>query len=476
MIAVITIVHCVVALVASAHATLNRPSPRSGVIWILVLCFVPALGVATYLTIGLDRVRARRALIKGRARDELRNTYPDLPALTSVRNIHRIETDDPLADVHAVAQRLSQRALLGDNDFKLLRNGEETFPAMLADIAAAKHTVNCFSYAFGDDEVGQRFVDAFAEAAARGVEVRLSYDAAGSVGTSNRFFAKVRARGIRVVPFFPLNPLARRAQLYLRNHRKLLIIDGQTAYFGGTNLTVHHLAESDRSDRCLDLHVRALGPIVQQLQEVFVEDWFYAAGEELLTFGHFPDLPDRGSSVGRVVTGGPDHEYEHIQLLFFQAISSARESVRIATPYFIPGTALLLALRSAALRGVDVRLYLPGKNDHPMIRRASYAWLPRILSAGVKVFEQPPPFVHTKALMVDGNWALLGSANMDPRSFQLNYEVVVEISRSQLLSDLDDWLNEAERRSERVTLEALTSRGWLSRLVDHGAALFSPLM
>ncbi len=476
MTAALVIAHCLVAAGVALHAILNRPSPRSAVIWVLVLWFIPVLGVSAYATIGLDRVRARRALLKGRTREELRGAYPEVPALASARRVHRVRTGDPLVDLHAVAGQLSQRELLAHNEFALLRNGEEIYPAMLADIAAAHTTINCFSYCFEGDEVGERFVDELARAVERGVEVRVCYDAAGSVGTPGRFFARARARGIRVAPFFPLNPLARRAQLYLRNHRKLLVVDGVVGYFGGANIGAIHLAASDRPDRSIDLHVRARGPIVQQLQEVFIEDWFYAAGEELLTAAHFADVEDAGDAVGRVLTGGPDHEYDHVRLLFFQALSSARQSIRIATPYFIPDPALKTALRAAALRGLDVRLYVPSRNDHPIIRRASLALMPSLLTAGMRAFEQPPPFVHTKALLIDDNWALLGSANMDPRSFHLNYEVVVEMSRTPLIADLRAWFDACEGACTELTADLLARRSFGARVVDHGAALFSPLM
>ena len=470
-------IHACIATTASLHAVFHRPNARSALLWIGFVWSVPVLSAMAYLSLGFDRIHSRRALLKGRTRDELRLLYPSLPELTSVRSEHRLAEGDPLSDLHVVAGRLSQRLLLKDNDFTLLRDGEQTFPAMLADIAAAQISVNLMSYIFDEDDTGAAFIEALVAAVKRGVSARLLYDAAGCVSTPNAFFNSARDRGLRVEPFFPLNPLSARAQLYLRNHRKILTVDGKIGYFGGINISARHLA-SDEShpERCHDLHVRARGPLVQQLQEVFAEDWYYAAGEELVSDKHFPAIDEHGDSVGRVITGGPDEEHEHILLLFFQAINSARRTLRIATPYFIPTAALKLALRGAALRGVDTQLFLPGVSDHPLIRRASYTYLPALAQAGVKIFESPPPFVHTKAVLVDGKLALLGSANVDPRSMRLNYELMVEMSHSSVLGELEAWFDEARARGAEITLGDLKRRPWRRRFGDRAANLFSPLM
>lgn len=468
------IAHLVLAAWTSGHALINRPTPRSALLWITYSWLVPFLAPALYVVFGIDRIH-RRALLKEETQDQLRRLFPSVGAR---RAAHRAFSGDhgPLNAIHRVARHLSQRALLSGNQFRLLRDGEEAYPAMLDDIASATSSVNLMTYIFDEDSLGAQFVEALAAAVGRGVPARVLYDAAGCVGTSNAFFNHARELGIAVEPFFPLNPLARRAQLNLRNHRKALVVDGRVGYFGGMNISAKHYARSDTVGRCHDLHVRAEGPVVQQLQEVFAEDWFYAVGEELLSPRHFPEIADRGQSVGRVITSGPDHEQGYLQLLLFSAIGAAQRTIRLVTPYFVPEEPLEFALRNAAMRGVDTQIFLPAETDHPTIKRAAYAVLPRLVKAGVKVFETPGPFVHAKAYLVDGEWALMGSPNFDPRSFALSYEVAVEMSETPLIENLEAWIDGVRERAITVTGEALANRPFRQRLGDHFWNLFGPLM
>ena len=468
--------HVVAALISSGHALINRPTPRSALLWITFLWLLPFITPVLYSIFGIDRIH-RRALLKDRTRAELRRLYPGVPAFGVLE--HRIpETGaDRLNDIHVVAAKLSRVSLLQANHFELLEDGEETFPAMIADIDAAEQGVNLMTYIFDEDPAGNDVLDALGRAAARGVPARLLFDAAGCVQTSKAFFAAARERGVMIEPFFPLNPLARRAQLNLRNHRKVLVVDGTVGYFGGINISSRHYIQDETiKGRCRDLHVRARGPVVRQLQEVFAEDWYFAVGEELLSPRHFPLIESAGSSYGRVITSGPDDEQHHLHLLLFAAIGAARHTIRLVSPYFIPDEALQFALRTAALRGVQTELYLPVETDHPMIRRAAYANLPPLARAGVRIFEMAAPFVHAKAYLIDDEWALMGSANIDPRSFSLNYEVMVEMSRSKLVVDLIQWIELMRETSTEITLQMLLDRPLRSRLVDHFANLFGPML
>lgn len=470
------VVHLVIAILASGHALLHRPTARSSLVWIGSLAMLPGLGVLLYLVFGIDRIR-RRALIKGYTRDELRKRYPHLPSLARAENDYAIADDAPLSQLHRIIGRLSGRPLLDDNGFRLLRNGEETYRAMLEAIDGAQVSINMMTYIFDEDPVGQRFIDALCEATGRGVKVRLLYDAAGCVKTSRAFFQAARDRGVRMEPFFPLNPLVRRAQINLRNHRKVLVVDGRTGFIGGVNISQNQLADdTDNPNRCQDLHLRVEGPVVQQLQEVFAEDWYYAVDEALLTENHFPALSKAGDAIARVVTSGPDQEYDYVHHILFAAFGLARRRIQIATPYFLPEEALHFALTSAVLRGVQAEVFVPSVTDHPVIRRATFAKLLPLVTAGVRVYDQPPPFVHAKAYLIDGEWALMGSANMDPRSLRLNYEVMAEMSKTAVLAELSAWFDEARARSTRITREALLQRPLRTRMVDNFWRLFTPLL
>ncbi len=460
---------------ASGHALINRPTPRSALLWITCLWVFPFLAFVAYLLLGIDRIN-RRALLKGRTREELRRLYPGVPALQRDYEEEKIGTDR-LHEVHLVAGRLSGRPLLRGNDFQLLQNGGETFSAMIADIEKATSSINLMTYILDEDRAGHELLRALSDAAGRGVPTRVLYDAAGCVRTPAAFIHSARERGVHMEPFFPLNPLSRRAQLNLRNHRKILTVDGQVGYFGGINISARHYHDDvDNPGRCIDLHVRGTGPVVHQLQTVFAEDWYFAVGEELLSARHFPGIDKVGRAYGRVITSGPDEEQQHFHLLLFTALGAARDSIQLVTPYFVPDPAFLFALRSAALRGVRTEVYLPCENDHPFIKRAAYANLRPLVEAGVEVFEMAAPFVHAKAYVIDEEWALMGSANLDSRSFWLNYEVMVEMSNSKLLGDLGRWIADMRTNSEQITAQILRKRTLRQRLVDHFCNLFGPVL
>ncbi|MCA9562295.1 MAG: cardiolipin synthase [Myxococcales bacterium] len=461
---------------ASGHALLERPTSRSALLWITYIWLVPFIGALAYSILGVDRI-SRRALLKGRTRDELRRLYPDIPALTSRELAVALDPDDPHFALYRTGGNLSLRPLLRGNRIELLRNGDETFPAMLQAIESAELSVNLMTYILDEDEVGHAFIEALAKSAARGVPTRLLYDAAGCVSTSAAFFRSAIERGVKVAPFFPLNPLAKRAQINLRNHRKSLIVDGRVGFFGSINLSERHLIENrPPTGRSIDLHARAEGPIVQQLQSVFVEDWFFAAGEELLSVRHFPQQQDVGSGFARVITSGPDEEFEHIHMMMVAAIGLADQTVQLVTPYFVPTEPLKFAIISACLRGVTVELLVPRENDHPFIRRASLAHMKPLVEAGMVVWERKPPFVHAKAVLIDNSWALLGSANLDPRSFQLSYELMVETSDPDAVTDLRRWLQTAREESQQLAPDWFEERTLRSRLLDKACALVSPLL
>ncbi|MBN1946416.1 MAG: cardiolipin synthase [Bradymonadales bacterium] len=472
----VAIVYFLLALVASGHALINRPTPRSALVWLGTIWFFPLVGMFLYFVFGMDRIR-RRALIKGLTKVELHRLFPQIPAFQAVLREYACPESEVMADVHKVAGRLTRRPLLQNNSATLLINGEQAYPAMLQAIDQATSSINLMTYIFDEDPVGQDFIDHLAEASARGVAVRVLYDAAGSFKTSKAFFSAARERGFPIEPFFPLNPLARRAQLNLRNHRKLLVVDGRIGFLGGMNISQRHLvSDIHNPNRCMDLHLHIEGPVVQQIQEVFAEDWYYAVGEEILNPRYFPELGPAGEALARIVTGGPDEEFGHIHLLLFSAIGAARQSIQLVSPYFIPGTPLSTALRSAAMRGIETEVFLPQATDHPIIRRATYANLLPLVSAGVKVWEHPPPFVHAKAYLFDGNLALMGSPNFDPRGFRLNYELIIEISSTPMLDQLKGWIDLRRSVSRPVTVPKLKYRPLTSRLVDHFWNLLSPAL
>jgi cardiolipin synthase len=263
-------------------------------------------------------------------------------------------------------------------------------------------------------------------------------------------------------------------RLNLRNHRKLLIVDGRLGFTGGMNISSRHMLDSDSPDRVEDVHFRVTGPVVAEMQHAFVEDWLLATDESLGGAAYFPTLAGAGPALCRGIISGPDEDFEKIHWIMLAALAAAQSSVHIATPYFVPTHALLAALSMAALRGVEVTLFLPAKTDLPYMRWVADAYLWQLLEHGVRVYRRIGPFVHSKLLAVDRCWVLVGSANLDPRSFRLNFEFNVEAYDPRLASQLCGWLDGQIPDCEPVTLQAVDARSMPRRFRDGLVKLLSP--
>ncbi len=270
-------------------------------------------------------------------------------------------------------------------------------------------------------------------------------------------------------------PLVRGIYVNLRNHRKLLVIDGRVAFTGGMNISDRHLVGS-ATRPVVDLHFSVAGPVVADLQKSFLEDWYFTTGEFLDDPACFPELSAVGSSLVRGIADGPDREYRKLQWIIIGALSCARERVQIMTPYLIPGRSLISALATAALRGVEVTIILPQKNNLPFVHWANRAFLPELLRFGIRIFYHPPPFVHTKLFLVDGVWGLIGSANLDPRSLRLNFELNLELYDPEFCGTLETHFLGALLLSRQVHVAELAGRSLLEKLRDGAAKLFSPYL
>jgi cardiolipin synthase len=261
----------------------------------------------------------------------------------------------------------------------------------------------------------------------------------------------------------------------LRNHRKVLITDGRVAFTGGMNIGDRHLAERlDNPDRVVDTHFRIQGPVVAQLQKVFLESWAFTTRRETEDFP--ADLSEAGTAMCRTIVEGPDEDLDKLLNVLLLAVSAAREQIAIMTPYFVPPRELVGALKGAALRGVEVVVVVPGRNNLPFVHWASRNMMWELLQRGVRVYLQPPPFVHTKLLMVDRHYVQVGSANIDPRSLRLNFELVVEVYDRPLAAEIDAHFESARRTSREITLEELDSRPLTARTRDALAWLLTPYL
>ena len=346
---------------------------------------------------------------------------------------------------------------------------------MLVAIEQSRVSVALSTYIFGNDRVGQAFRAALVRARQRGVEVRILIDAAGERYSWPPMVSVLQNSGLRVARFLPGKRISWLVGLNLRNHRKLLICDGRIGFTGGMNLRVHHCRGSGRRFT-RDLHFRIEGPVVRQLQEIFAQDWDFAAGEHLYGDAWFPALAPVGAVIARAVPDGPDEDLDQLSWVFMGALSTAKRRVCIMTPYFLPDRSLINALNLAALRGVEVDILLPAHNNLPFVHWAMMGQLWQVLGHGCRVWFSTGPFDHSKLMIVDDSWVFLGSANWDPRSLRLNFECNLECYDRELGRSLAALVAARIRTARPCTLADVDARPLPVKLRDGVARLFSPFL
>lgn len=454
------VVHIGCASVAAGHALLTKPDPHSAFGWIMVCWLFPLAGPLLYAVFGINRVRARAKQLRG--------------GLPTVRDAPRPpDGDEFAAQLTCIGDAVTQWSRIEGNAIEPLQNGENAFPRMLSAIAAAREFVWLATYIFETDPVGRQFIDALAAAAARGVQVRVLVDGVGEWYSWPHAVPVLRRAGVRAERFLAprLLPTPRFA-VNLRNHRKLLIADARVAFLGGMNIGGREVGHAAHR-RMADLHFEVRGPIIAQLARAYAIDWQFAAREELPVV---PRAAKAGSAVCRVITDGPDEDNDKLLYVIVGALSVARHQVLIMTPYFIPQPELTSALQAAALRGVDVCLVIPERSNLRYVDWASRRWLTPLLERGVRIFLQPSPFSHTKLLVVDGAYAQIGSANLDPRSLRLNFEIAVEIFCADTCRPLVEYVSVARQKSTPYTLEQARGQSWASRTRNSLVWLLSPYL
>lgn len=466
----------VLAVASAGHALLYKRDPRSAFAWIAVCVMFPLAGPLLYFVFGINRVRTRARRLSRRFPFQLdvgyeRGDYGRAEPVVPTPNLP--ERWQPLA---RISEGVGVRPLLDGNAIEPLHNGEAAYPEMLNAIGLARHRVWLTTYIFETNRTGRRFIDALADAQRRGVDVRVLIDGLGELYSWPWAGTLLRRRGVPVTRFMRPAVWPPSLHLNLRNHRKLLVIDGREAYVGGMNLGDRHLVEdTGNPHRVVDLHFRLAGPVVTQVATIFAEDWQFASGQTL-----DPEPPEPigapGTAICRAFSDGPNEDLGRLATVLAGAVNAARERIDVMTPYFIPPPDLNSALQSAALRGVRVRILLPERSNLPYVHWATQNLLWELLQFGVEIRYQPPPFVHSKLFVVDGHYAVIGSANFDPRSLRLNFELAVEIFGQDEAARLQAHCDEVARGSRAVTLDEVDARPLPVRARDAVCWLFSPYL
>jgi cardiolipin synthase len=464
-----------VALLASGHAIIYKRDSRAAVAWVGLIWLVPFIGSLLYLLFGVNRIRRRARSIRPI------HHHPDLPPSAFACAASEVRDFIPdAAHLTALAETVASatgKPLLKGNRITALHNGDETYSSMIQAIDDAQDSVLLSTYIFDNDRAGDRFLKAFQRAIARRVEVRVLIDDLGARYSWPSVLRPLRRAGVRVGRFLPkLIPVWTRFA-NLRNHRKVMVIDGRVGFTGGMNIRESCLLELNLPNQVRDLHFRVEGPAVAHLQEVLVDDWAFATGELLQGVRWFPVLETAGETLARGIVDGPDEDFERLRMTLLGAVACARSSITILTPYFLPDSALVTSLNVAAMRRVDVDIVLPAQNNLRIVQWASTAQLWQVLQRGCRVWLTPQPFDHTKLMVVDEAWVLIGSSNWDARSLRLNFEFDLECYNRELGASLQQWVrNERLRDARPVTLAQVDGRILPVRIRDGVARLLSPYL
>lgn len=455
----------------------ERRNPTATWAWLMVLILIPGIGFILYLLLGQNLSKTKmfnlkteedrfhkKLLIQGKQISENAMEFHDKEMVRYKDMVYMHLTN-------------SQSIFTQDNKVEIYTDGQSKFDALLKSIENSKHHIHIVYYIIKNDKIGNKIVDALTKKASEGIEVRLLFDAMGCRRLPKKFFNKLTAAGGKVSCFFPsLFPLIN-IRLNYRNHRKIVVIDGKEAFVGGFNVGDEYLGENKRFGYWRDTHIKITGSAVASLQRRFLMDWRYASHEKI-TFDkrYFPEVHSNGKIGIQIVSSGPDSEWEQIKLGYLKMIQSAKKYVYIQTPYFIPDESILEALRIASLSGVDVKIMIPNKPDHPFVYWASLSYIGELLKCGSHIYKYNKGFIHSKTIVVDGNISSVGTANMDVRSFKLNFEVNAFIYDNGVSQSLESIFENDIKDSTEITKSIYEKRSPLVKFKESISRLLSPVL
>lgn len=446
----------------------NR-NPVKSLAWITVLLLLPMVGIVLYLIFGRNMQNKRKLSRRNRRRLRRKETPPnpaDFKALGfSPETVQQIKLANSLSGSHVYT----------GNAVKVFTCGTDKFEALKADLRAARSYINLEYYIFENDRIGSEIADILIDRALSGVNVRVIYDHVGSFSVRSRFFKRMRRAGVKVFPFFEVTFPQLGTRINWRNHRKLCVIDGKTAYLGGMNIADRYIDGGKKFATWRDTHVRVQGPAVSAIQYAFAVDWNFM-GQPLLA-DNVPALTQRaGNIAAQVVTSGPTSQWTNIALMFHKAICSARQRIYIQTPYFLPTDALLKDLITASLSKVDVRILLPRHSDSRLLDFASSSFIKECLRAGIKFYFYEAGMLHSKMIIVDDEFVTIGSTNFDFRSFEHNFEGNLFFYSKELTANMLQVYRDDLTQSTRVQPAQWQKRPFTRKAIESIVRLLSPIL
>ncbi|MFZ9003463.1 MAG: cardiolipin synthase [Robiginitalea sp.] len=457
--------YILIAISIVVSLLLNGIRPSKTLAWLLAIFTIPVGGILLYLMVGRNRRKQKVYTRHTRLPEPPHSgSQPSVPPLSQ-----------RMGQIRTLIEKHSGFPLSTDNELELLKDGENTFKRIFEALQAAEESIHVQYYIFEEGELADRLLELFVRKEAAGVEVRLIYDSIGSLSLSRGYLKRLRNAGIEVHNFLPYRFGKFLTSLNYRNHRKIIVVDGKIAFTGGINISDKYLKGDRHLGMWHDMHLMVRGHAAHQLDAVFINDWELVSGKRLEIKAPAYKTPP-GSNRVQILATGPDDDFPLMEQLYFSLINSARSRIYITNPYIIPSHAIMTALHTAALSGVDVRLMVSAQADSAVVTWCVRSYFQRFLRAGIRIFLYPEGFLHSKIITVDDAMCTIGTANVDDRSFQHNYEVNAVIYQSGTARELRNYFEADSKKSIELEYDTFRQRPWRYRLAEGAARTVSPLL
>jgi cardiolipin synthase len=456
----------------------DKREPMKALIWITVVAVIPVVGILSYILLGRNHRREKIFSRKGLSdlqQIQKANIQSQLALVSSDSLLQRKEIAENL-DIITLLLNSNKALLTIRNRIKILEDGEETFDHILDVLSRAESSIHLEYYIISDDRIGQSVAEVLEAKARAGVEVRLIYDDVGCWGLSRVYLQRLKDAGVQIRCFLPVVFPWLSSKVNYRNHRKIIVVDGKIAFTGGVNIAQRYISGT-KWGRWRDTHLMLEGDAVTSLQVIFLTDWYFVSGQRLADQKkYFCESDIKNQALVQIATSGPDSDWASILQAFFAAITRAQKHIYISTPYFIPPESLLTAIKVASLSGIDVRIILPARSDSKLALWATRSYISDLLDAKVKVYLYQGGFNHSKVLMIDGQFCSVGTANMDIRSFEDNFEVSAIMYNNELTETLEQTFFDDLTHCKQVDSKSWNNRPMIKSIGESFARLLSPLL
>ncbi len=457
---------------------LENRNPIKSISWILVIILFPIVGLVFYIFFG-QNLRKKKIISRKSIKEvEYINGYYDkLKQRFDIRSVQLHPDIEDKRNLVSLLYKSNHALFTSNNSISVLNSGKHTFERIIIALESAQEFIHLEFYIFANDEIGRKIADVLKRKAQAGIEVRVIVDDVGSWELKQSFFKGMEDAGVQIFPFLKVRFPFFTSKINYRNHRKILVIDGRIGFMGGYNIADRYINGHEKIGGVWrDTHLEIKGSAINSLQSVFILDWYFVSQQSIKDKRYFPEHETEGDVAMQIISSSPDHDWKTIEQAFFMAISGAKKSVYLTTPYFLPTDSIRMALRTVALSGVDVKLIIPGKSDAYMTQASSRSYLRDMLEAGVQIYFYRKGFMHGKTIMVDGVISSVGSANLDFRSFDYNFEITSIIYNQEVTKALELDFEEDLKNSDQIILREWKKRPFIHKVGQSFARLFSPLL